>query len=80
MKKEQLTYAMKLNEEIKELENFLYAAEKVWTGKVNLKSIIANAYGCFNQQEYNMNTKVKSKVLNVLQEYLKELKTKMESI
>jgi hypothetical protein len=75
-----LEKANNLNKEIKELENFLYTAEKVWTGKINLFSIIANAYGCFNSKEYYMNTKIKKRVLPILQQHLEDLKTELNNI
>lgn len=80
MNKENLEIANALHEEIKELDNFLFIAERVWTGKMNIKEIIANAFGVFNSKEYNMNTKVKNKVLVVLKEHLKELQNKLENL
>lgn len=75
-----LKIANKLNEEIKELDDFIFTAEKTWTGKINLKQIISNSYGELNQKEFNMDTKIKNKVLTVLREYLVDLKKELESI
>lgn len=72
-----LKEANKINEEIKELEDFIFSAE---TGKIDLKKIITSGYGAFNRKEFEMNTDIKNKVLNVLYDYLKELKTKLDKL
>lgn len=73
-----------LKQEIEELNNFILVAEKVWTGKIikqEVKYIFKSAdYGIYNSIEFNMNTEIKNKVLDVLIEYLNELKTKFKSM
>ncbi len=84
MTNETLTKANKLKTEIDELENFIWKAEKVWEGKI-IKRISkfvfqSKPYGVYNSAEYNMNTEVKNKVLDVLKEHLKDLKEQLEKI
>ena len=68
----------------KELELFIYSAERVWKGKIikqTSKYIIrATPYGCFNETEYCMNTRMKDKVVEMLREYLVELKYKLKNM
>ncbi|MEK3995475.1 hypothetical protein MKY29_12040 [Psychrobacillus sp. FSL K6-2365] len=80
----ELERANKLKLEIKELESFLFSAERVWTGKIVKQTskflIKSNPYGVFNEAEYNMNTEMKNKVLDVLKERLTDLKNQLKSI
>ena len=84
MNKQDLIKANDLQQEIDELESFIYSAEKVWTGKIikmDSKYIFkSSAYGVFESKEYNMNTEVKNKVLDVLRDHLKDLKEQLESL
>jgi hypothetical protein len=84
MKNEDLILANRLNNEIKELENFISSAENVWTGKIIKKEYTyifkSNAYGVINSAEYNMNTIIKNRVLSILREYLNELKEELSDI
>jgi hypothetical protein len=84
MKNEDLTLANRLNKEIRELDLFIFNAERVWTGKVikrESKYIFkTNPYGAFSSEEFEMNTTIKNRVLDVLKEYLKELKEQLASI
>lgn len=84
MTNEQLIEANKIKKEIDELETFIFKAESVWTGKIikrDTKYIFkSNAYGVIESSEFNMNTDIKNKVLDVLREYLKELKKQLENI
>jgi len=79
-----LIKANRLKEEIRELESFIWSAEKVWTGKIikrDTKYIFkSSSYGAIDSKEFNMNTKIKNKVLEVLREYLKDLKQQLENI
>jgi len=84
MTNDELEEANKIKKEIKELEFFIWKAEHVWTGKIIKKDtkyiFKANAYGGLESAEYNMNTEMKDKVLDVLRDRLKELKMKLENI
>ena len=84
MTDEALSQANNIKEEIKELELFIYSAERVWKGKIikqTSKYIIRTApYGCFNETEYCMNTRMKDKVVEMLREYLVELKYKLKNM
>lgn len=80
----ELIEANKIKAEIDELERFMFKAESVWEGKIIsrftkfiFKSI---AYGAIESAEYNMNTEIKNRVLDVLREHLKELKKRLEDI
>ena len=77
-----LIKANNIKEEIRELDLFIYSAEKVWKGKLTkrtskyiLKSV---AFGIFDEVEYHMNTGMKNKVLDVLREHLQDLKTQLK--
>lgn len=56
----------------------------MWTGKIVKQTskflIKSNPYGVFNEAEYNMNTEMKNKVLDVLKERLTDLKNQLKSI
>lgn len=84
MTEDGLIKANKLNKEIEELELFICSAERIWTGKIikrDTKYIFkANGYGAFNDVDYNMNTEMKNKVLDVLREHLKDLKRQLGDI
>jgi hypothetical protein len=84
LKAKDLELANKIQEEIDELELFISSAEKVWTGKLIQRTPMitfkSNSYGVINSREYEMNTKIKNKVLDVLREHLQSLKNKLESI
>ena len=78
-----------LKEELRKLDSFIFTAEKVWTGKLIKKELykydskltfISNAYGYIEEKEFEMNTTIKNKVLDVLRQYLKELEEEFESI
>ena len=84
MTEENLIKANEIKEELRELDCFMWSAEHVWTGKIIKRDSIyifkSNAYGIIDSVEYNMNTKIKNKVLSVLREYLSDLKGQLESI
>ena len=84
MTEKELREANNIKEEINELESFILGAEKVWTGKIIKRDTTyifkSNAYGAINSKEFKMNTEIKNKVLDVLREYLKNLKEKLEDM
>lgn len=73
-----------LKEEIRELDNFIFYASRVWTGKLTIKEkimrFISNSYGSFETKEFNMNNTIKNRVLDVLIEYKGELEEEFKSI
>lgn len=77
-----LQRAKKLEQEIKELESFINTASMVWTGKIVKKEckyiFKSNPYGYFESKEYEMDTDIKNKVLDVLRDHLKELEHELE--
>lgn len=84
MTDKELRYANEIKKEINELESFIFTAERVWTGKIikrKAKYIFkADGYGAFNSKEYEMNTEMKNRVLEVLKDRLVELKNKLSEI
>ena len=84
MTKDQLTKANKIKWEIDKLESFIWSAGRVWTGKI-IKEVSryifeSSAYGTIKSEEYELDTDVKNRVLDVLREKLKELHSELESI
>lgn len=77
-----LIKANKLKKEIDELELFIWEAERVWTGKIIKTKYIfkSNGYGAFGSAEFNMNTAIKDRVLDVLRTYLNDLKKQLTDI
>lgn len=84
MTKEELTKANEIQKEIKELDFFIWKAEHAWTGKIIKRKanfiFKTDAYGASQSAEYNMNTEMKNKVLDVLKQHLVDLKKELESI
>lgn len=84
MDADKLKRANKLKEEIQELDEFIYYAEHVWTGKLTIKEkvmkFISNSYGAFSSKEFEMNTHIKNRVLDVLIEYKNELEEEFSNI
>ena len=84
MEVEQLAKANKLHKEIKELNSFINTASKVWTGKLESKGsifkFISNSYGAIASEEFEMNTEIKNRVLDVLREYKAELEEEFKNI
>lgn len=80
----QLQRAKEIQKELKELENFMFSASRVWKGKLikNIKGIIfkSNAYGYYESKEYHMDTEMKNRVLKVLEDRVNELKNEMENL
>ena len=84
MTNENLERANYLKKKIKELEDFIWYAERVWNGKIvnqTQNDIFKTVpYGMFEEREYILNTNIKDKLLDVLRENLKEMKTELENI
>ena len=84
MTNEDLIKANDITKEIKELEAFIWTAEKVWTGKIIKKSckymFRSSACGMLGEAEYHMKTETKNKVLNVLRDHLQDLKNQLKSL
>lgn len=82
--KRQLDRANEIQNEIKELDNFLFYAEKVWTGKIIKRTsalvLKSNAFGAFDEAEYELDTEIKNKILDVLRNHLEELQKELESM
>lgn len=57
-----LKIAIEIQKEIKELENFIFSAERVWTGKIVKRTsnfiFKSGGYGFLREEEYNMNTEM----------------------
>lgn len=79
MERSDLKKINELDNEIKELDDFLFVAKKVWKGRVTLQKVISKAYGFFGPTEFNMNTEIKNRVLKVLEDYKQELEIKIEN-
>lgn len=73
-----------LKKKIKELENFIWYSERLWTGKIIKQTekyiFKLNGYGGFEDKEYNLNTKMKDKIIDILREDLKEMQKELENI
>lgn len=84
MTPEELKEANLLADEIKELEQFISRAEKVWTGKIikRISKFIfrTNGYGALSSEEYQMDTEMKNRVLDVLRDRLTELKKQLHNL
>lgn len=84
MTNEQLERANHLKKDIQELEYFIGCAERRWTGKFIKQTekyiFKANGCGALEKVEYNLNTDMKDKMLDVLREHLKEMKTELDNI
>ena len=84
MDADKLKRANKLKEEIQELDEFIYYAESVWTGKLTIKEkvmrFISNSYGAFSSKEFKMNTHIKNRVLDLLIQYKNELEKEFEDM
>ncbi|WBK39656.1 hypothetical protein CB452P1_000072 [Clostridium phage CB452P1] len=84
MTDKQLERANYLKKKIKELDDFIWHAEKIWDGKIinQTQKYIFKTIPCgmFEEREYILNTDIKDKLLNVLRENLKEMKEELENI
>lgn len=74
MTEKELARANAISEELKKIRDFLYSAEKVWTGRLARKDevplrkwlIFSNGYGIFNENSYELDTETKNEMLDVL--------------
>ena len=84
MKYENLVKGNEIKKEIDRLEKFISVAEKVWTGKIIKEKtryiLKSSAYGYFEESSFELNTKLKNKVLDVLRAELAELKLELEKL
>jgi hypothetical protein len=84
MTDKELERANYLKKKIQELEDFIWHAERVWTGKIIKRCekyiFRANGYGAFNDSEYTLSTEMKDRLLEVLKEHLKEMKDELKNI
>jgi len=80
----ELKLANALSEEIREMELFLRAAERVWTGKIvkeTTKYILkSHPYGALKEREFELDTDLKNKVLELLRDELLEKKYQLKNI
>jgi len=80
----ELDRANELHQEIKELEDFVFTASKVWKGKLiqEKKRFVFQtlSYGWFTSMEYALSTEAKNEVLKVLQTRLLKLKTELDQL
>jgi hypothetical protein len=81
MTEKDLQLANNIQREIKNIEHFIWKAEKVWTGKliqrVPILTFKSTPYGIFESSEFDLSTELKNKVLNVLRKELEILKEKL---
>lgn len=83
---EELDRANKLNEEIKELKNFLFTSNRVWKGSLTKEVEITKyifrtiPYGSFDSVEYNLDKQAMEEVQDVLERRLERLEEQLERI
>lgn len=58
---------------VKEVDDFLWVARKVWTGR-----LVSSSYGLYSEKSICMETDLKNKVLDVVEDYSEELKERLE--
>lgn len=84
MDSDKLKRANKLKEEINELDKFIFTASKVWEGKLTIKDkimrFISSSYGAFQSKEFEMNTHIKNRVLDLLIKYKEELEEEFKNL
>ena len=91
MTKEELIRANKINKEIEKLENFIYKAGMVWTGKVIANNYIetkhpgkfifrSSSYGTVESVEYELDNEMKNRVLQVLKDKATDLYKELAEI
>lgn len=86
MTDEDLKKANEIKKQIREIDCFLATAKRVWTGKLAIKKprsrlfFIAKGYGAFKSEEFELDTRLKNKVVEVLEEELIELKKELDAI
>jgi len=84
MTEEQLRKANEINAEIKRIDDFLFYAEKVWTGKIVKQTaryvLKSDSYGYLTEAAYHLDTETKNEMLDVLRKKRDKLKAELESI
>jgi len=84
MTDKELERANYLKKKIQELESFIRSAEMLWTGKIIKQTekyiFKANGYGAIGDSEYGLSTAMKDRMLDVLREHLKEMRTELDNI
>lgn len=79
-----LEKANEIKKQIREIDCFLATAKRVWTGKLVIKKprlfFIANGYGAFRSNAFELDTRLKDKVVEVLEKELIALKNELDSI
>ena len=84
MTREELIRANKINKEIEELENYIYKASMVWTGKFIATNYIetkhlgkfifrSSSYGTVEESQYDLDNEMKNEVLQVLRDRVTKL-------
>lgn len=58
---------------VKEVDDFLLVARRVWTGR-----LVSNSYGLYGEKSICMETDLKNRVLDVVENYSKELKERLK--
>lgn len=70
MDRETLDKATVLKSQIRELDNFIYPAQKTWTGKLQIRKkkmfFKSDAYGYVNSVELELDAKLKNEILNFI--------------
>jgi hypothetical protein len=84
MNHKQLQRAKKLEEELIELERFMFTASRVRKGTLikRFTDFIfkSNGYGYFEPKEYLLDNEMKNRVLKILEDRIIELKNEMENL
>ncbi|MNM39319.1 hypothetical protein D3C81_500920 [compost metagenome] len=84
MSKDKLKKANEIDKEIKRLEDFLFNAERVWTGKLVKRTskyiIKSNPDWMYKEAEYELDTETKNKMLDVLRDKLSNLQKQLTEI
>lgn len=77
MSDQELREANEIQRQIRQLEDFLFYGEKVWTGqlikRVPIITVKSNSYGMFGEAVYELDTETKNEVL----EFLKAKRSKL---
>ena len=80
----ELNRANEIQQEIKELDNFIFTAERVWKGKLiheTTKLIFKTIpYGFLESKEYTLNTEIKNEVLEFLKVKLIKLNKELDQL
>lgn len=58
---------------VKEVDDFLQVARRVWTGR-----LVSSSYGLYGEKSICMETDLKNRVLDVVENYSEELKERLK--